>query len=153
MIWSDDMDNKFYSVEQISQMLNMHTKTIQRYIREGKLPATKIGKAWRVSGHDLSVFVQGSNKTIEHKAAAAKDNPNDRIMISSIVDIDVADKNEGMNIANMLTAALNNKPPEYGKSTMNAQFIEDDQMLRITLWGNIQFMKAMMWFFAKYINE
>jgi excisionase family DNA binding protein len=40
----------YYSVEQISQMLSIHPKTVQRYIREGKMRAAKIGKSWRVSG-------------------------------------------------------------------------------------------------------
>jgi len=147
------MNDKFYSVEQISQMLGMHAKTIQRYIREGKLRAAKIGKAWRVSEHDLSVFTEGTNRTPKQAATSVGKNPIDKIMVSSVVDIDVADKEEGNSITNMLTAALNNKPPEYGKSTMSAQFIEDENKLRIMLWGNIQFMKAMMWFFTNYIHE
>ena len=31
----------------------MHPKTIQKYIREGKLRAAKVGKSWRVTGHDI----------------------------------------------------------------------------------------------------
>ena len=147
------MNDQFYSVEQISDMLGMHAKTIQRYIREGKLHAVKIGKAWRVSGHDLSIFVEGTNPSKKQAVASVGKNPVDRIMVSSVVDIDVADKGEANDITNMLTAALNNKPPEYGKSTMNAQFIEDENQLRIMLWGNIQFMKAMMHFFTNYIHE
>ena len=52
------MNKDYYSVEQISDMLDIHPKTIQRYIREGRLRATKIGKSWRVTGHDLSVFIE-----------------------------------------------------------------------------------------------
>ena len=51
------MFKDYYTVEQISDMLNIHPKTVQRYIREGRLRATKIGKSWRVAGHDLSVFM------------------------------------------------------------------------------------------------
>jgi excisionase family DNA binding protein len=36
------MDGKYYTVEQIAEMLQIHPKTIQRYIREGKLRANKI---------------------------------------------------------------------------------------------------------------
>jgi len=52
------MTREYYTVEQISEMLNIHPKTIRRYIREGRLHATKIGKSWRITGHDLSVFVE-----------------------------------------------------------------------------------------------
>ena len=48
--------NTHYTVEQAAELLAMHPKTIQRYIREGKLRAAKIGKGWRIAGRDLSVF-------------------------------------------------------------------------------------------------
>lgn len=35
------MEEKFFTVEEIGEMLKMHPKTIQRYIREGKLRAVK----------------------------------------------------------------------------------------------------------------
>ena len=38
------MIDNYYTVEQISGILNIHPKTIQRYIREGRLRAAKIGK-------------------------------------------------------------------------------------------------------------
>lgn len=38
------MNKDYYTVNQISNMLNIHPKTIQRYIREGKLRAAKVGK-------------------------------------------------------------------------------------------------------------
>ena len=52
------MQETYYTVEQIAQMLQMHPKTVQRYIREGKLRAVKVGKGWRISGHDLSTFTE-----------------------------------------------------------------------------------------------
>ena len=56
------MNETYYSVEQVAQMLHMHPKTIQRYIREGRLRAAKIGKSWHISGHDLSSFVEANRK-------------------------------------------------------------------------------------------
>jgi hypothetical protein len=45
---------------------------------------------------------------------------------------------------NTLTASLNTKPSEFGKSSMQSQFIERENMVRITLWGGIRFMAIMM---------
>jgi excisionase family DNA binding protein len=61
------MAEKLYTVEQISAMIEMHPKTVQRYIREGRLKAQKIGKAWRVGGHDLSVFLEGTKDKVEDR--------------------------------------------------------------------------------------
>ena len=55
------MQNRFYTVEEISDALDMHPKTVQRYIREGKIKATKVGKAWRVLEKDFRAFMNVSN--------------------------------------------------------------------------------------------
>jgi len=132
----------FYTVEQISEMLNLHEKTVQRYIREGKLRACKIGKGWRVSGHDLSVFAEKSLNT-ETKAedGAASERT---VKVSTVIDIDVQRKDDAMRIVNTLTAALNVKPPEYGASSMATQFIENENKVRIMLWGGLAFTETIL---------
>ncbi|NMD01734.1 MAG: hypothetical protein GYA71_00515 [Bacteroidales bacterium] len=34
--------------------------------------------------------------------------------------------------------------PEYGQSSMQSQYIERDNIVRVTLWGDIRFMAVMM---------
>lgn len=134
------MIKDYYTVEQISNMLNIHPKTIQRYIREGKLRATKIGKGWRITGNDLSAFTETNSY-----AAPALVNPSEHsIVASSVIDIVVTGKEDAIRIMNTLTASVNTKPSEYGKSSMQTQFIERENMVRITLWGGIRFMAIMM---------
>lgn len=132
------MSRDYYTVEQISEMLNIHPKTIQRYIREGKLRAAKIGKSWRVTGHDLSVFAEDNNDKSASEGRLTKN------IASSVVDISVDGKGDAIRIMNTLTAALNAKPPEYGLTSMQSQFIEHENMVRVTLWGGIRFMAVMM---------
>ncbi|MFV0242496.1 MAG: helix-turn-helix domain-containing protein [Lacrimispora sphenoides] len=136
------MKEKYYSVEQISEMLNIHPKTIQRYIREGKLRAGKIGKSWRVTGHDLSVFME-STKLPSGKGTSHSINKSDyEIKVSSVIDIDVEGMDYAIRIMNTVTAALNTNLPEYGHPTMHAQFLESECKVRVTIWGNIQFAQA-----------
>lgn len=133
------MNKDYYTVEQISNMLDIHPKTIQRYIREGKLHATKIGKSWRIAGHDLSVFIE-NDRAIEN----LEKQPLRGVIASSVIDIYTEGKEDAIRIMNTLTAALNSKPPEYGQSSMQSQFIERENMVRVTLWGEIRFMAVMM---------
>lgn len=135
------MKEKFYTVDDISNMLGMHKKTIQRYIREGKIRAVKVGKAWRISGHDLSGFMESNKKFSDYKDGKEK-----KILVTSVVDIDVDDMDEAMSISNMLTASLNSKPSEYGKSSMSVQFLDSLDKLRIMLTGSAEFMETMMSF-------
>lgn len=136
------MQNQYYTVEQISELLSIHPKTIQRYIREGKLRASKIGKSWRVTGHDLSVFTESAKNTGIIGGHGRTIPAEDRVKVSSVVDISVYDRDEAIRIVNTLTAVLNSKPPEYGTSTMHTQYIEAESKVRITLWGQIGFMET-----------
>ena len=143
------MEHKYYTVAQIAEMLDIHEKTIQRYIREGKLNASKVGKSWRISGHDLSVFVS-SNPNAESDQNEIKEK---KIMVSSVIDIDVSTTDEAITLVNMLTAALNSKQPEFGRTTMNAQFIEQESKVRVMLYGNIKFTENIMWVLSNYNNQ
>lgn len=134
------MTKDYYTVEQISNMLNIHPKTIQRYIREGKLRATKIGKGWRVTGHDLCAFTESNN----YEGPAKENRPVHSVIASSVIDIITDRKEDAIRIINTLTASLNAKPSEYGQSSMQTQYIERENMVRVTLWGEIRFMAIMM---------
>ncbi|MGE5627203.1 MAG: helix-turn-helix domain-containing protein [Solirubrobacterales bacterium] len=134
------MFKDYYTVEEISNMLDIHPKTIQRYIREGKLRASKIGKSWRITGHDLSAFTEGDS----YKSSVQENKPSRKVIASSVIDIVTVGKEDAMRIMNILTASLNAKPAEYGKSSMQSQYIERENLVRITLWGEIRFMAIMM---------
>ena len=130
------MKETYYTVEQIAEMLSIHPKTIQRYI-EGKLRAAKIGKGWRVTGHDLSAFA-------ENLPPKPKARTEDDVRISAVADIRVPGRDEAIRIMNALTAGMNAKPPEYGASSLHAQYIEQESTVRVTLWGGARFMAAVM---------
>ena len=138
------MTERYYTVEKISEMLNMHPKTIQRYIREGKLRASKVGKGWRINGHDLSVFME-TNKGDRSLSGPGETNLlEDRVTVSSVVDIIVHDKSEAIRIITTLSATMNAKPPEIGRSSLHTQHILEENKVRITLWGGIRFMEVMI---------
>lgn len=139
------MEEKYYTVEQVSELIKMHPKTIQRYIREGKLRAAKIGKGWRIAGHDLSQFAESIEPEAPIEGA--------RITASSVVDILVRGRDDAIRIMNGLTAALNVKPPEFGRSNMHVQYIEEERMVRVTLWGGARFMEAIFGAISMYEEE
>lgn len=49
------------TVEQAAKELNMHPKTVLRYIRDGRLPATRIGKSYRIPRAKLDAFAGIAN--------------------------------------------------------------------------------------------
>lgn len=129
------MQESYYTVDQISDLLQMHPKTVQRYIREGRLRAVKVGKGWRVSGHDLSVFTESVPPAPEHAPVS---------VVSCVADVYAAETDDAIRIVNALTAALNCKPTDWGQSTMHTQYLPVERKLRITLYGGARFVAAML---------
>lgn len=144
------MNNNYYSVEQISEMLGVHSKTIQRYIREGKIRASKIGKSWRVSGDDLSRFTEQTSNLPSMDASEVE--LHEESVASSVIDLAVKNKHEAVRIINSLNAALNAKPRDFAKASMHTQFSEMDGVVRITLWGNIRFVAAILQIVERFLD-
>lgn len=50
------MSDNLVTVEQAAEELNLHPKTLLRYIRDGKLSATRVGKSYRIVRANLNAF-------------------------------------------------------------------------------------------------
>ncbi len=136
------MKEKWYSVEQVAQMLGLHPKTLRRYITEGKLRANKLGKQYRISGHDLSIFLEGSD--ISPTEFDQRETPAPAVDVSAVADITVRGKDEADRIERTLIAATNCKDPSYGQSSVNIQRSAEQNKVRVMLWGSPRFIAAML---------
>lgn len=147
------MVEKYYTVEQIAEIINLHPKTIQRYIREGRLNAQKVGKAWRVSGHDLSVFLEEDQnsapvKEISPGLQAIVGAAKDEITVSAVIDIPVANSSEAVQVVNWMSASLNSQSPEYGYKSFSSQYIDPEKKIRIMLWGSPALVERILHFIS-----
>lgn len=52
-------DRQYLDTREISERLAFHQESVRRMIREGRLPATRLGKRLRVSLDDLEAFEAG----------------------------------------------------------------------------------------------
>ena len=135
------MIENYYTVDQVAELLDMHVKTIRKFIREGKLQANKVGKQWRITGHNLSLFTEGNTQQNEnmdtiHENIYSINNQTEikrKINVSSVVEIDVFNFDDASRISNSLMAIMNNKDPKYGKSSIKVQFLQKDKKIRIIL--------------------
>ncbi|MBK6673129.1 MAG: helix-turn-helix domain-containing protein [Proteobacteria bacterium] len=48
------------SVEQVASSLGVHVRTVRRYIHEGRLRATRIGRLYRIPATELTALAGGS---------------------------------------------------------------------------------------------
>lgn len=154
------MEEKFYTIDQIAEILGMHHKTIRKFITEGKLRANKVGKQWRISGHDLSLFMEDNNVNIKNnnKLESEKiefstgdvdsNNKTSKINVSTVIDINEVDIDEHKRISNMLLALMNSKDSKIRNSTINIKYYKNNKNLKVMLWGDIEFTNAMLDFIS-----
>ena len=50
-------DEKLLTVDQVAERLQLRPNTIRIYLRDGRLPALKAGRVWRVRESDLLEFI------------------------------------------------------------------------------------------------
>ena len=48
---------ELYDLNELSKKLGVHLVTLERYCRQGKIKAQKIGRSWQVSGENLKAFI------------------------------------------------------------------------------------------------
>ena len=54
-----DNNNKYYTAEEVADMLKVTTESVRRWIRDDKLKAVRLGgKYLRISQEDLNTFVE-----------------------------------------------------------------------------------------------
>ena len=145
------MDKVYYSVAQIARILHMHPKTIQRYIREGKLRAVKIGKSWRISGHDLSRFTEENSLSPDQAQTTFK--PQERAKASAVIDITTGSEADAQRMIRSLNAAMLSRPPEFVQVSLVTQYLEADSTVRVSLWGNLPFMAAVFSMVETYMKQ
>lgn len=150
------MEEKFYTIDQIAEILGMHHKTIRKFITEGKLRANKVGKQWRISGHDLSLFMENNNVNIRGKNESENENIEfstsdiynnnkiNKINISTVIDINKVNIDEYRRISNTLLAVMNSKDSKMSNSTINIKFYQKEKNLKVMLWGDVEFTKEML---------
>ena len=94
------MAEEFCTVDFAAERLKLHPKTVLRFIREGRLPARRIGKAYRIRRSDLDAF---AGVPPEARPAAQPS-------VTSIVDIPGIGEALAQKWARTVTNALNAKP-------------------------------------------
>ncbi len=52
---------KVYSLTEIEPVLGVTHRTLLTYIKDGRLKGVKIGGKWKVSGENLSKFINGES--------------------------------------------------------------------------------------------
>ncbi len=50
--------SEFLTVNEVAERLKLHPATIAKYVREGRIPALKFGRVWRIREKELFKFLK-----------------------------------------------------------------------------------------------
>ncbi|WP_336082561.1 helix-turn-helix domain-containing protein [Nocardia sp. SSK8] len=100
------MTDRLYSVEQVAELLGLHVRTVRSYVRDGKLPAARIGKQYRITQDDLETFTGLPISTPPQAAPTGR-----HAETTCVVEIDGLDRTTADRISTLLTATAATRGP------------------------------------------
>ena len=115
------------SVEQVASALGVHVRTVRRYLREGRLKGTRIGKQYRVAAADLvqltgttAVLAQEPVRRTRHSEA------------SSVVQIDAIGREEAMRVMNGIGGAIKGRD-KHSDTPLRVDTVYDEVRARLKI--------------------
>lgn len=66
------LDQEILTVEQAAEYLQVHKITLYRYIRQGLLPAARLGKMYRLFRRDVEAFLDAMRHQPDSDSAGGK---------------------------------------------------------------------------------
>lgn len=64
-----DLPTEIMTVEQVADYLQLNKLTVYKYLREGRLPASKLGKSYRIRKSDVDWFLDTAKQDPRRAAA------------------------------------------------------------------------------------
>jgi excisionase family DNA binding protein len=118
-----------YSADQVAEILGLHVRTVRGYVRDGRLPAVRVGKQYRITEQDLRAF-----------AGLELDEPTSspRSHVSTVVHIDDVDRLTMDRITTHLTAAaVSNSSHPAGQLSVHSTYDESARRLTVFVVGDL----------------
>ncbi|MBF6331749.1 helix-turn-helix domain-containing protein [Nocardia transvalensis] len=119
------MTDRLYSVEEVAERLGLHVRTVRGYVRDGRLPAVRIGKQYRIAHADLEAFT-GRPVPAPMRETVARQRHSEA---SSIVEIDAVDPHTASRLSTLVMSAAANRDPD--DQPLRVQTIYDEQRARM----------------------
>ena len=122
---------QLFTVDEAAQRLNLHVKTVRRFIRDGRLPAKRIGKEYRITRAALDEF--GGTVADSGSPTVTRSR---NILVSSIVDVDAISAEDSHRITTMIMAGLNARRGEPDFPRVDSLYEAERGRLRVMVTAN-----------------
>jgi excisionase family DNA binding protein len=124
---------QLFTVDEVAGSLNLHVKTVRRFIRDGRLPAKRIGKEYRITRSALDEFAGTTTAPVSVPIASTR-----QVLVSSIVDVDAIGPEDSQRITTLIMAGLNARRGEPDFPRVDSLYDVERGRLRIMITANPQ---------------
>lgn len=127
----------FLSAQQVADRLGVHPRTVHRYVREGRLAASKVGNRYRISPTEVRAFLGGDadSSTLEAAPAARAD--------VTVEMWDVAPK-QADRIRALVLGAADGRPRRTPRLEVHITHEPDALHLQVTIRGSLEQASAVL---------
>ena len=144
------MGKDLWTVDQVANALDMHPKTIRRYIRDGALKAIKVGGQWRIKADDLGVFMDSSGlqneltQDLKGFIDGQFSEIDAKLQVCTIIDYYVDSASDAKSMSQAIVDIMNAEDPDQGTARFQYVFNQEEKKARFVLWGNPRFLARML---------
>lgn len=127
------MNEELYTIDQVARRLQLHVKTVRRYVREGRLKGTRVGKQYRIAAADLAEF---SGVPLDMDVRLVKTHRS--VDATVVVEVSAISAALSSRLSNSLMAAMkgvNDSPA----GRINTVYYEESGKLKVILHGSLLF--------------
>lgn len=148
------METKWYSIQDLTKILNLHPKTILRFIHEGKIAARKIGRSWRVSEDDLRAYCHGELAGRPSMELPVRyDTLKDRIKVSAVIEISEQNPEEASRISNTIIAMRNSDRDSAGNTRYDFFYYPEIQNSKYVFYGSPAYIRRIIGVFEQILGD
>lgn len=136
------LEQKLYTVADVAELTGLTSRTIRNYLKDGTLRGRKIGVQWRFTEEDINRLfseVDGEGQKVIHTedviSAFVKETERKEPVGCLLLDIPFGESNDKREYKERFLKLVQESP---GEVTAVCEELEECQILRIAIQGNIQ---------------
>ena len=123
----------------MAALLSLHVRTIRRFIREGRLNATRVGRRYRIADAELSKLV-GSDAGKERMRSHSLR----RVIASTTVDINAIGHAERERFINLIIGAFHSLVGDQRDRRFDSIYYEEEERLRLLINADLDITNAVL---------
>jgi excisionase family DNA binding protein len=118
------MSEPFLTVEAAAARLQLHPKTVLRFIHDGRLHATRIGRSWRLRRSDIDTFAGAPEAAAPCHAA---------IRVTTIADLSDMSTETSCRLATALQGLVMTRPDDRSRVQLQTAYDPEQRRLKVII--------------------